>query len=107
MNDQDGFDTRLAERFEREHRQVSADPFVATTMRKVRAGRRRMEFVRIGLRAAGLVAIIAASPWLIGGVERLNAALGASVSRSLGLPGAWAMGVVTVIAVLAMRVRKR
>lgn len=107
MSDQNEFDTRLAARFEQEHRHVDADAFVATTMRKVRAGRRRREFVHAGLSAAALVAAVLASPWLIAGVDYLNAALEFSLSYAMGQPGAWAMGALAVIVVLAMRVRSR
>jgi hypothetical protein len=108
MNDQDEFDARLAAHFEQEHRHFSADSFVATTMRKVRAERRRREVMRVGLRVAALVAAVAASPWLIAGVARLNAALESSLSWTRGQPGAWGlMGALAVLVVLATRVRSR
>jgi hypothetical protein len=44
---------RIVEKTSTEQR-VPADSFVAATMRKVRAGRRRKEVMRIGLRAAAL-----------------------------------------------------
>ena len=92
MSDQDGFDARLAAHFEQEHRHVSADTFVATTMRKVRAGRRRREVTHVGLRVAALVAAVMASPWLIAGVTRLNAALDSSLTSDPGQLGAWRSG---------------
>jgi hypothetical protein len=107
MSDQDGFDTWLAARFEQEHRDVPGDAFVTTTMRKVRAARRRSEARRISWRAAALVAAIAGSPWLIAGSTRLSAALESSHSWSLGLPAAWVLGVLAIVVVLAMRVRGR
>ena len=107
MSEQDGVDARLAALFEQEHRQVSADAFVSATMQKVRAGRRRKEFVRIGMRVAALVAAVALSPWLIGGVTRLNAALESSLTWSTGLPGAWVLGVLAIIVVVAARLRRR
>lgn len=107
MSDQDGFDARLAARFEQEHRHVPADAFVATTMQKVRAARRRKEVMRIGWRAAALVAAIAGSPWLIAGGARLNAALQSSLTWTLGLPVAWILGVLAIVVVVAMRVRGR
>ena len=107
MSDQDGFDARLAAHFEQEHRHVPADSFVATTMRKVRAGRRRREVMRAGLRVAALVAAVMASPWLIAGVARLNAALESSLAWAMGQPGAWVLGALAVLVVLAMRVRSR
>ena len=107
MSDQDGFDARLAAHFEQEHRHVPADAFVATTMRKVRAGRRRREVMRAGLRVAALVAAVVASPWLIAGVARLNAALESSLTWTMGQAGAWVLGALAVLVVLATRVRSR
>lgn len=107
MSDQDGFDARLAARFEREHSHVPADAFVGATMRKVRARRRRTAAMRVGLRAAALVAAIAGSPWLIAGGARLNAALESSLIWTLGLPGAWVLGVLAIVVVVAMHVRSR
>jgi len=110
MSDQDGFDARLAAHFEQEHRHVPADSFVATTMRKVRAGRRRREVMHAGLRAAALVAAVMASPWLIAGGARLNAALDSSLTWAMGQFGAWGLGALAVLAVLvvlATRVRSR
>jgi hypothetical protein len=108
MSDQDEFDARLAAHFEQEHRHVSADSFVATTKRKVRAARRRREVMRVGLRVAALVAAVAASPWLIAGVARLNAALESSLTWTMGQPGAWVLvGALAVLVVLATRVRSR
>jgi hypothetical protein len=106
MSEENGFDALLAARFEREHRHVPADAFVATAMKKVRAERRRGNFLRIGFRAAALIAIVAASPWLIAGVERLNEAVGSSLS-AMGLHGAWALGAMAVVWVLATRLRRR
>jgi len=107
MSDQDEFDARLAAHFEREHRHVPADAFVARTMLKVRAGRRRRKFMRTGLRVAALVAAVMASPWLIAGAARLNAALESSLTWTMGQGGAWVLGALAVIVVLATRVRSR
>jgi hypothetical protein len=107
MSDPDEFDVRLAAHFEQEHRQVPADSFVATTMRKVRAERRRRKVMQAGLRAAALVAVVMASPWLIAGAARLDAALESSLNWAMGQPGAWALGAVAVLVVLARRVRSR
>lgn len=107
MSDQDGFDAGLTARFEQEHRQVPADPFVATTIRKVRAERRRVEAVRLGLRAAALVAAVVGSPWLIAGGARLNELLESSYTWTLGLPVAWVVAVLAIIVVVAKRVRRR
>lgn len=107
LKNQDGFDARLAARFEREHRHVPADAFVAATMRKVRVGRRRRGILRTSLRVAALVAIVAASPWLIAGVERLDAAVDFSLTAATGMSGEWVLGVVAILVVLAVRKRSR
>jgi hypothetical protein len=107
MSNQDEFAARLAAHFEQEHRHVPADSFVATTMRKVRAGRRRKEVTRVGLRVAALVAAVMASPWLIAGGARLNAALESSLTWAMGQPVAWVLGALAVLVLLAMRVRSR
>lgn len=107
MNEQDGFDARLAAHFEQEHRHVPADAFVAATMLKVRAARRRRDFLRVGLRVGVLGAAVVASPWLIAGVDRLNTALESSLNWAGGGSGAWVMGGLAIVAVLALRVRSR
>jgi hypothetical protein len=107
MSDQDGFDARLAAHFEQEHRHVPANSFVGDTMRQVRAGRRRRKVMHAGLRAVALIAAAIASPWLIAGVERLNAALESSLTWAMGQPGAWVLGAVAVFVMLATRVRRR
>jgi hypothetical protein len=107
MSDQDGFDARLAAHFEQQHSQLPADSFVAATLRKVRAERRRQDVMRTGLRAAALVAAVIASPWLIAGVAQLNAALESSLTWAMGQFGAWVLGALAVVVVLAMRVRSR
>jgi hypothetical protein len=107
MSDQDGFDARLAAHFEREHRHIPADAFIADTMQKVRAGRRRREFMRVGWRVAALGAAVVASPWLIAGAERLDAALGSSMNWAAGRTGPWVLGGLAVLVVLAVRVRSR
>jgi hypothetical protein len=107
MSEQDGFDAQLAAHFEREHRHVPGDAFVAATMEKVRTGRRRREFMRVGWRIAALGAAAVASPWLIAGVEHLNAAVEFSLKWTEGQPGAWVLGGLAVVAVLAMRLRSR
>jgi hypothetical protein len=107
MSDHDGFDARLAAHFEQSHRQVSADAFVAATMRKIRAGRRRRDFIRVGLRLAVPVAAVVASPWLIAVVGRLNTALESFLSSDVGQLGASALGAVAVFVVLVTRVRSR
>jgi hypothetical protein len=107
MSDRDGFDARLSAHFEQEHRHVSADAFIASTMQKVRAQRRRREFMRVGWRVAALGAAVVASPWLIAGVERLNVALEFSLDWAAARSGVWVLGALAVVVVLATRVRGR
>jgi hypothetical protein len=107
MSDQDGFDAQLASHFEQAHSHVPADAFVAVTMQKVRAGRRRAEVMHAGLRVAALVAAIVLSPWLIAGAVRLNAVLESSLTWVMALPGAWIAGVGAIVVVVAMRVSGR
>jgi hypothetical protein len=54
-----------------------------------------------------VLAAILASPWLIAGATRLNAALEATLSWTSGLPGAWVVAALAVAAVLVSRVRSR
>jgi hypothetical protein len=107
MSDHDDFDARLAAQFEQERASVPADSFVATTMRKVRAGRRRREFMRVGSRVAALAAAVVVSPWLIAGAAYLNAALESSLNWATGQLGGWVLGALAVVVVLAIRVRSR
>lgn len=107
MSTQVGFDARLTACFAREHGHLSADAFVVATMQKVRGERRRKEIMRTGLRAAVLVAVVAASPWLIASVERLHAALETSPTWAMGLSGMWVLGALAVVVVVATRVRGR
>ncbi len=108
MSDQDGFDPRLAAHFEQEHRHVPDEAFVAATMQKIRAERRRREFMRIGVPVGALfLTAVAASPWLSAGIERLNAALESSPPWAMGLPGTWVVGAVAIVAVAAAHVRGR
>jgi hypothetical protein len=107
MSDHEGFDVQLAAHFEQPHRQVPADDFVATTMRKVRAGRRRREFIHVGLRLAVLVAAVVASPWVISGVARLNATLDSFLSSDTGQLGAWGLGALAAFVMLLTRLRSR
>jgi hypothetical protein len=107
MSDHDGFDAQLAAHFEQAHRQVPGDAFVADTMHKVRAERRRREFIRVGSRLAVPVAAVVASPWLIAGVARVNAAFELFLSSDTGQFATWALGALAVLAVLVTRVRSR
>lgn len=108
MTDPDGFDARLAAHFEQAHRHVPDDSFVVTTMRKIRARRRGREVLRAGVGAAALGAAVVASPWLIAGVERMNAALEASLEWAIGGQyGGWVLGALGLVVALAMRQRSR
>ena len=107
MNEADGFDVLLKERFEREHQHVPAEPFIAATTRRMRAESRLAMGVRTGMRIAALVAVVLASPWLIAAAARLNAALESSFAWTAGLPGAWVLGVVAAGALLWSRLRAR
>jgi hypothetical protein len=108
MSDQDGFDARLAAHFEQAHRHVPDDSFVVTTMRRVRTRRRGREVMRAGVGAAAVGAVVVASPWLIAGVARLNAALEASLEWAIGGQyGGWVLSAMAVVVMLAMRVRSR
>jgi hypothetical protein len=107
MSEQDGFDARLAAHFEREHRHVPADDFVAATMEMVRAGRRRGAFMRVGWRVGALGVAVVASPWVIAGVDRVSAALESSVGPVVGQYGMWVLGAMVVAVVLGKRLRSR
>jgi hypothetical protein len=107
MSDQNHLDERLAGHFGQEHSPLPADSFVAATMHKVRAGRRRAQALRLGVRIAALGAIVAASPWLITGAARLNAVLDASLSQVTGLPVALGLGLLVVVVLVATRLRSR
>ena len=106
MSDQDGFDAGLAAQFEQAHRHVAADAFVASTMQKVRVARRRKDAIRVGLRAAALVAAIVGSPWLIAVGERLNAVLESSFPWTLGLPVAWLLGALALVVLVVKRISR-
>ena len=83
------------------------DPFIANAMRRIRAEQRLQAGCAWRLYAAALVAAIVASPWLIAGAARLNAALASSFAWAAGLPGVWVVGVLAVAALVVQRVRSR
>jgi hypothetical protein len=107
MNEPDDFDVLLKAQFDREHRHLPAEPFIAATTRRMRAESRYAAGVRTALRVAALVAAVLASPWLIAGAARLNAALESSFAWTAGLPGTWMLGVLVAAAVLWSRARSR
>lgn len=103
MTEQNHFDERLAGHFKQQHAHLPGDAFVADTLRKVQATRRRTGALRLGVRVAVLAVVVAASPWLIAGAARLNTVLDASLSQAAGLPVALGLGVLVVVALSAMR----
>jgi len=105
MSDPEQFDPLLAAHFNREHQHLAADAFVASVMHRVRFQRRLATRIHTALRIAALLAAVIASPWLIAGATRLNAALAASFTWIAGLPGAWMLGVLAAVLVLAARAR--
>jgi hypothetical protein len=107
MSEPEGFDVLLKERFDREHQHVPAEPFIAATTRRMRAESRYAVGVRTAMRVAALVAAVLASPWLIAGAGRLNAALESSFAFTADLPGAWIIGVLAAGALLVSRLRSR
>ena len=107
MSEPDDFDALLKQRFDREHQQVPPDAFIATTMRRIGSERRQIAGLRTALQAAALVLAVIASPWLITGAARLNAALESSLNWTAGLPGAWVLAALAVAGVLFSRLRSR
>jgi hypothetical protein len=105
MSDPDRIDPLLAAHFEREHQHVPADAFVAATLHRIRFQQRLTTRIQTMLRIAVLLAAIIASPWLIAGATRLNAALAVSLNWIGGLPGAWVVAVLAAVLVLASRAR--
>jgi hypothetical protein len=107
MSEPEELDALLKARFDCEHQHVPADPFIGNAWRRIRTERRSMAAVRIGVRIAALAAVVLASPWLITGASKLNAALISSFAWASALPGAWMLGVVAACVLLVSRVRSR
>jgi TRAP-type C4-dicarboxylate transport system permease small subunit len=107
MSEQDDFDALLARRFEREHQCIPDEPFVAAALRRIRFEQRLAARIHMLLRVTVLLAAIIASPWLIAGATRLNAALASSLAWTTALPGAWLLGALAIAAVLISRARSR
>jgi hypothetical protein len=61
----DEFDAALAARFRQEFVHLPADPFVAATARRIAAARRRATYLKHASQAAGVIALILGSHWLI------------------------------------------
>ena len=107
MNEHEDLDALLKARFDGEHQHVPEDPFVAGALRRIDAEQRTLSWLRAGLYAVALVAAIVASPWLIAGAARINAALGSSFDWAAGLPGVWVVGVLALGLLVVQRVRSR
>ncbi len=95
------FDSKLAARFRYTHARIPDDPFVAATLKRVAADRARSTATRRALQVAALVAVIAASPWLIQGsallsdmLDQVFALASAWLVRPLGITIAAVVGVV-------------
>ncbi len=61
----DDFDAVLAARFRQEPVDLPADPFVGITARRIAAVRRRGTYLKRAFQAAGVLALIVGSHWLI------------------------------------------
>lgn len=61
----DDFDAALAARFRQEIVHLPADPFVALMARRIAAARRRRTYLEHASRAAGVIALVLGSHWLI------------------------------------------
>ena len=103
-------DPALAARFRGEHAHLPAEPFVGATLRRVAVERARSATLRRVLQAVALVAVLAASPWLIEASTLLSAALDkgfAQVSGWLATPAGMAIAGVVAAAIFALRYRRR
>jgi hypothetical protein len=102
-------DPALAALFRGEHAHLPAEPFVGATLRRVAAERERSATLRRMLQSVALIAVLAASPWLIEASTLLSAALDkgfALVSGWLGTPAGMAIAGVAAV-ILALRYRRR
>ena len=106
MTEHDELDALLKARFDSEHQHVPEEPFIGNAMRRIRGEQRLVAGLRTGFYAAALIAVIVASPWLITGAARLNAALGSSFAWAAGLPGVWVLGVFALVVLMVQRVRR-
>jgi hypothetical protein len=106
MSESDDFDALLAARFAREHTHVAADPFVANALLEVRSMQKREARVRIALRVTALLVIVLVSPWLMDGVEQLNAALNTSFAWTAGA-GTWALALLALCLVAGAGLLRR
>jgi RNA polymerase sigma-70 factor (ECF subfamily) len=79
----------------------------AARMREVRNIQRRAAGLRFGLRVTALLVAVIASPWLIAGAARLNAALETSFTWTAGIPGVGVLAALALVAVLVASARSR
>jgi hypothetical protein len=101
-------DPALAARFRNEHTHVADEPFVAATLQRVAAERARAAITRRVLQAAALIAVIAASPWLIPGSVLVSNVLDQGFARAsawLATPAGIALGVVVAALIVVYRAR--
>jgi hypothetical protein len=98
-DDNTGDDLRAL--FAREQTHVAEQPFVNDIARRIAVARRRQTFATRAAQAAAVGALIAASPWLVGGSRILSSGLDklfSSVAVSLDSPYGYGAGVISVIA---------
>jgi len=99
-------DPGLEALFRRTHAGQPDETFVAATMRRVAVEKARRRLGRRLVEAAGLIGIVAASPWLIDASVRLSALLDAGLTLAsdwLRTPTGMACGVAFVAALLVIR----
>ena len=78
------FDPKLAARFRDTHAHIPEDPFVGATLKRIAADHARSTATRRVLQVAALVAVIAASPWLIQGSALLSGVLDQAFALASG-----------------------
>lgn len=111
MNDQPDsgeFGPQLEALFKREHTHLSAEPFLAATLRAVAAARRRERLKTWLVVAAAVVGVVLLSPQLIAGSVWVSSRLDelfALLSSWLATP--YGMAVAAVLAALAAFVLRR
>jgi hypothetical protein len=105
MDSSSDHDGGLRALFEREHRHVPDEPFVAATVRRIAAERRRRSWLKRASLAALLLLVVGASPWLVAGSALLSATLGQLFNYAaelLSTPVGMCLGALGVIAVLVL-----
>jgi hypothetical protein len=99
------FDPKLAARFRDTHAHIADEPFVGAALKRVAADRARSTVTRRAWQIAALVAVIAASPWLIRGSVLLSELLErvfAVASEWLASPPGMAIGALAGVALAAL-----